>query len=54
MLLVPQHYVGLDDVEGRLGNVTKATQDAVHPVVIKHPLSGKPGTLCKWRLHSEV
>lgn len=34
-------YVGLDDVEGRLGNVTKATQDAVHPVVIKHPLSGK-------------
>jgi len=27
-------HVGFDDVEGWLGNVTKATQDAVHPVVI--------------------
>ncbi|MDJ0777992.1 MAG: TauD/TfdA family dioxygenase [Gammaproteobacteria bacterium] len=37
-------YVGIDDDElgGRLGNVEAATQDALHPVVIKHPLSGRP------------
>jgi len=28
---------------GRLGNAELATQDAVHPVVITHPLSGRPG-----------
>ena len=28
---------------GRLGNAEAATQDAVHPVVIRHPLSGRPG-----------
>ncbi len=27
--------------DGRLGNETAATQDALHPVVITHPLSGK-------------
>lgn len=27
---------------GRLGNSGSATQDAVHPVVIRHPLSGRP------------
>lgn len=27
--------------DGRLGNEANATQDALHPVVIKHPLSGK-------------
>lgn len=27
---------------GRLQNADKATQDANHPVVIRHPLSGKP------------
>ena len=27
---------------GRLGNMSAATQDALHPVVIRHPLSGKP------------
>lgn len=27
--------------DGRLGNEEKATQDALHPVVISHPLSGK-------------
>lgn len=27
--------------DGRLGNEDKATQDALHPVVITHPLSGK-------------
>lgn len=26
----------------RFGNVDKATQDAVHPVVIRHPRSGRP------------
>jgi taurine dioxygenase len=26
---------------GRIGNAEAATQDAVHPVVIKHPISGK-------------
>ncbi len=28
---------------GRLGNATAATQDAAHPVVITHPLSGRRG-----------
>lgn len=27
--------------EGRLGNQEAATQDSVHPVVIKHPISGR-------------
>lgn len=31
-----------DDVGGRLGNTAAATQDAVHPVIIRHPLSGRP------------
>jgi len=30
-----------DDVKGRLGNEEAATQDAIHPVVIKHPISGR-------------
>lgn len=30
-----------EDLNGRLGNQDAATQDAVHPVVITHPLSGK-------------
>ncbi|MFT4607044.1 MAG: taurine dioxygenase [Urechidicola sp.] len=30
-----------DDISDRLGNKAKATQDATHPVIIKHPLSGK-------------
>ncbi|MEM0945078.1 MAG: TauD/TfdA family dioxygenase [Pseudomonadota bacterium] len=29
--------------DGRIGNAGAATQDALHPVVIRHPLSGKPG-----------
>ncbi len=28
---------------GRLGNAEAATQDALHPVVITHPLSGRRG-----------
>ena len=28
---------------GRIGNSKNATQDALHPVVIKHPLSGRKG-----------
>ena len=31
-----------EDLGGRLGNTAAATQDSVHPVVIKHPLSGRP------------
>jgi len=31
----------LDDVDDRLGNSAKATQDVTHPGIIKHPLSGK-------------
>lgn len=27
---------------GRIGNAESATQDALHPVVIRHPLSGRP------------
>lgn len=30
------------DAMGRIGNAQEATQDAVHPVVIKHPTSGRP------------
>ena len=30
-----------DELAGRLGNAQAATQDAVHPVVITHPLSGR-------------
>jgi len=30
-----------EDFGGRLGNTAAATQDAIHPVVIKHPISGK-------------
>lgn len=29
-------------VAGRIGNAEAATQDATHPVVIEHPLSGRP------------
>ncbi len=32
----------MDDLDGRLGNTDLATQDAIHPVVIRHPLSGRP------------
>ena len=37
-------YAGVDmeDLGGRLGNAEAATQDAIHPVVIMHPLSGRP------------
>jgi len=34
--------VDLHDLGGRLGNAQAATQDAIHPVVIRHPLSGRP------------
>ena len=36
-------YIGTDmeDLGGRLGNTDAATQDAIHPVVIRHPLSGR-------------
>ncbi len=30
------------DLAGRLANASAATQDAVHPVIIRHPLSGRP------------
>jgi taurine dioxygenase len=30
------------DLDGRYANPEKATQDAVHPVIIRHPLSGRP------------
>jgi taurine dioxygenase len=30
------------DLATRLGNQADATQDAVHPMVIRHPLSGRP------------
>jgi len=29
------------ELVGRLGNTEAATQDAIHPVVIRHPISGK-------------
>ena len=30
------------DLAGRIGNPAAATQTATHPVIIKHPLSGRP------------
>lgn len=30
-----------DDLGGRLGNTDAATQDSLHPVIIRHPLSGR-------------
>lgn len=44
-----RHAFGIDaykgqaesERQGRLGNTDAATQDAIHPVVIKHPISGK-------------
>lgn len=30
-----------EDTAGRLGNTEAATQDAVHPLVIRHPISGR-------------
>ena len=35
-------YVGIADSEGRTGNSAAATQDALHPVVVTHPDSGRP------------
>ena len=32
----------LDDLGSRLGNTAAATQDALHPVIIRHPFSGRP------------
>ena len=31
----------MEDLGGRLGNTEAATQDAIHPVIIRHPLSGR-------------
>lgn len=31
-----------DDLGSRLGNTEAATQDSIHPVIIRHPLSGRP------------
>jgi taurine dioxygenase len=31
-----------EDLGGRYQNATAATQDSVHPVIIRHPLSGRP------------
>jgi taurine dioxygenase len=37
----PQAYEEDDDLAGRLGNTAAATQDAIHPLIISHPISGK-------------
>ena len=34
--------IDMDDIAGRYKNMAAATQDATHPVIIKHPLSGRP------------
>ena len=31
-----------NDNSGRIGNESLATQNTLHPIVIKHPLSGRP------------
>lgn len=37
----PQAHARRGDLKGRIGNPELATQDAVHPVVIRHPLTGR-------------
>lgn len=37
----PEQYKGTNEFADRLGNAELATQDAYHPVVITHPLSGR-------------
>ena len=39
---VAYEEIDMEDLGGRLGNTAAATQDALHPVVIRHPLSGRP------------
>ncbi len=36
------HGTDSNDLDKRFGNAELATQDATHPVVIRHPLSGRP------------
>jgi len=36
-----RYRTGDDELEGRIGNPDDATQDAVHPVVVTHPISGR-------------
>ena len=36
------HGVDMNDIGGRYHGMDAATQDALHPVVIRHPLSGRP------------
>ncbi len=44
-----RHVFGVTDANsdtastGRIGNAEQATQDALHPVVIRHPMSGRKG-----------
>ena len=37
----PEAYARRGDLVGRIGNPELATQDAVHPVVIRHPQTGR-------------
>jgi taurine dioxygenase len=37
----PKSPLQRESLKGRIGNQDAATQDAVHPVIIKHPISGK-------------
>lgn len=44
-----RHVFGVNQADtdaartGRIGNADQATQDALHPVVIRHPMSGRKG-----------
>ena len=37
----PRSPLQRESLKGRVGNQAAATQDSIHPVVIKHPVSGK-------------
>ena len=51
-----RHVFGADrpHLKGRIGNPELATQDAIHPVVITHPDSGRKCALRQSRLHAAL